>query len=533
MIKDLQLAGDATVVCDAQVCIIGAGMAGLFLAHLLREQGVQVVLLEAGTRVARGPAEIDQRCEQNGVVYGGAELGRSFGLGGTSVIWGGQMIPMMESDFGARPDAGKAAWPIAYSEVAKYFPVVQRHLGISAGGMSTASESDDLLQSAYPELYKFGSGFDLRLSTWLPFGKRNFAQSFSVDFDGDETQTVWLNSAVTELTRSSDSGRNRIETVTAQSPNGRVLKVRASVVVVCAGALESTRILLAFDEASEGSITRAGAPLGRYFHDHLSATCGHFVCRDLRRYNLAVAPVFRNGLMRTPRLELTPEMQRELGLPSAFAHFTFLTTGNTGFDIARKVLRGSQRDGRSLGLSPTALGPVFADLLAMAYWRGIHRRLWIPRQAGLMLQVDIEQASNQDNRLYLSAERDALNRKRLAIDWRITPADVRTVRKMAEITAQAWNRSPLSRIAEFHAASPAETDSFDAMYDVYHPSGSIQMGSSPAKSVVDGDLRLWSTRNCFVSTTAVFPSTGSANPGMTHLALTARLAESIAREFRA
>jgi choline dehydrogenase-like flavoprotein len=55
------------------------------------------------------------------------------------------------------------------------------------------------------------------------------------------------------------------------------------------------------------------------------------------------------------------------------------------------------------------------------------------------------------------------------------------------------------------------------------------MGTSTENSVVDKNLCLWNTDNCFVTTTAVFPSAGSANPGLTHLALTARLAEHIGK----
>ncbi|HIF39205.1 MAG TPA: hypothetical protein EYQ69_08400 [Gemmatimonadetes bacterium] len=85
----------------------------------------------------------------------------------------------------------------------------------------------------------------------------------------------------------------------------------------------------------------------------------------------------------------------------------------------------------------------------------------------------------------------------------------------------------MSECADIELALPAELDSFTKPYDVYHPTGSLRMGTTPSNSVVDGNLKLWSADNCYITSTAVFPSSGSANPGMTHLALTARLAKHI------
>lgn len=532
MINDLQLAGDSSVTCDAQVCIVGAGTAGLLLARLLRQKGVRVVMLEAGVLAARSSSEMHQHCEQRGIVYHGAELGRSFGLGGTSVLWGGQMIPMAESDFDARPGPGFEAWPITYAEIARYFTVVRQHLGLDTGDSHDEPESSDLLKREFPDIYKLGGGLKLRLSEWLPFKKRNFAIAFKDMLAKDEGLLVWLNAAVTCMARSPVGDGAQIETITAQSSNGRSLHVRASFTVICAGALESTRMLLAFDEATQGSISGQGAPLGRYFGDHLSATCGRFICRDWRSYNLAVAPIFSKGIMRTPRLELEAAAQRELGMTSAFAHMPFLTHGDTGFDVLRNILRRRQGEQQHLEFTRQTMGRVITDIPTMVYWRWRHKRLWIPRGADLLLQVDIEQAPNRESRLYLSPERDALNRKRLIIDWKIHPSDVQTIRTMAEIVNAGWQGSPLSKLADLQLVLPDEIESFSALYDVYHPTGSIRMGNSMRDSVVNKDLQLWGTPNCYVSSTAVFPSAGSANPGITHLALTARLAEKIAQQIR-
>ena len=531
MIRDLNQSDSSFAICDAKVCIVGAGTAGIYLAHILCKLGIQVVLLETGNTLACKPEFSDHICEQRGLRYRGSDLGRSFGLGGTSVLWGGQMIPLTESDIGPRLHIGFEGWPIGYADIAKYFSLVQQEFGLDKYGTSSHLESARCLQENFPDLNNFSDDFDLRLSKWLPFKKRNFAKNFAHELANNDGLTVWLNASVVSMNSSTQGIDNVISSIVAQSPNGRKLSVNPSRVVICAGALESTRLLLAFDEATDGSITNAGAPLGRYFADHLSLTCGHFVCRDWRRFNLALAPIFNKGVMQTPRLEIKGLTQQKLKLTSAFAHFAFVTRGNTGFDIVRNVLRRRQGEKASLGLNAASLLEVVKDLSAMVFWRIVHRRLLIPRKADLLFQIDIEQMPNINSRLILSEDLDALNRKRLAIDWQIKAEDLQVIHKVAELVRVAWQNSSLREVADLELVLPDALDSFATAYDVYHPTGSIRMGASSTNSVVDRDLRVWGTSNCYVSSTAVFPSAGSANPGLMHLALTARLADFLAQSL--
>lgn len=526
MIRDLSMAGEGITESRAQVCLVGGGIAGIFLGRLLGRRGVDVVVLEEGNATARTPAEADHRCRQLGTPYRGADTGRCFGLGGTSALWGGQMLPLAPSDFGDRTHAGIGAWPMPHRALDAYWPVVGDELGLRQG-----IDGEDRLLSRYPELRQLSERFELRLSEWLPFKSRNLARAFSASLQGDERPVIWLNAALVGMKAGESPQGMAVDSIAARSQNGRQLIVRAPIVVICAGALESTRILLEFDESHAGALSHGGAPLGRYFGDHLSATCGRFVCRDWRRFSLAVSPSFQHGRMRTPRLEFAAAAQVEWGLPSAFAHFTFLTRADSGFGLVRRVLRRRQGENVALGLTPSVLAGAVTDITSMAFWRIVHQRLWIPRQANLRLQVDVEQRPNSASRVLLSDEFDALGRRRLALDWRIDTQDLRCVHEVARMLAAAWQNSPLRAIAELQLTLPEHVGAFDSLYDVYHPTGTLRMGNAPSNSVVDADLRLWGVENCYVTSTAVFPSAGSANPGLTHLALTARLADRIVAQL--
>ncbi len=62
-----------------------------------------------------------------------------------------------------------------------------------------------------------------------------------------------------------------------------------------------------------------------------------------------------------------------------------------------------------------------------------------------------------------------------------------------------------------------------------HPAGSVRMGSSKLSSVVGPDLRCHRLANALIVSTAVYPSSGSANPTFTLMALAILAVETLSR----
>jgi len=72
------------------------------------------------------------------------------------------------------------------------------------------------------------------------------------------------------------------------------------------------------------------------------------------------------------------------------------------------------------------------------------------------------------------------------------------------------------------------SSSRDGLGTTYHESGTLWMGDDPATSVTDTNGRFHHVANAYCVDQALFPTVGSANPVLTGLTLTRKIAEHIA-----
>jgi choline dehydrogenase-like flavoprotein len=226
------------------VCIVGAGAAGLTLAHALRRSGLSVVVLESG------PVDDPKGWnagESVGHEYNGLLHGRIRGLGGTTAVWPGQCLRLRPRDL--------AAWPF---ELDSHYRRAEGLLGIPPG--ETAIK---------PRLNLDPTRVDVALSV---FARRK--RIGEVDIGDAQVLTKTFATRV-------ESGR-----VEARDADGREVVVQSGAVVVAAGTLETIRLLLL-----------SGVDAGRGFEDHASAAVARASGR-VRDYYDTYGMHLRGGLRR-------------------------------------------------------------------------------------------------------------------------------------------------------------------------------------------------------------------------------------------
>src|SRR4051794_1668144 len=93
------------------ICIVGAGAAGITLACELAHTSHSVILLEAGS-LTTNPALVSEFSGRANFPHPEPSLFREFAFGGTTRLWGGRCVPFDPIDFDVREHVPNSGWPI-------------------------------------------------------------------------------------------------------------------------------------------------------------------------------------------------------------------------------------------------------------------------------------------------------------------------------------------------------------------------------------------------------------------------------------
>lgn len=501
MIRDLAEEGSQTNEREADVLIVGAGIAGCITATRLARRGWRVVVVESGGKTQDFNTHPLNAVEQTGQVYSGAEHGRFRCLGGTSTRWGGAMIPPLPHDAGSHRCVWVPDWESSYQRWLTCLPEIERIFGLPPGPY----EDRGLFESNHT------SGLIARLAKWPPFRLRNVAAALDTELRASTGPEVWLNAHLAAFTLDS---AGRLDGAKAQARDGACLQIRARHFVVAAGAIESARLLLLLDRQCDERLFSPDDVLGRYLSDHLSAPIARLEPEDRHAFNRVVGFRFEKGGMRNLRFEMTSETRGEGRLPANFTHIAYEADSEGGFEALRDLYRAIQR-GRQPRMNQ--LLDIMADLpwfVRAAWWRYVRGRLLYPSRGHFVAHLVTEQKPRAENRITLSPKsNDPFGLPLARIHWTIGDEDIDAFRHTAERFFGVWRASALGSLARLDPLP--ETDWQKAVQNsggIYHPAGPIRMGTDPANGVVDGDLRAFRIENLHVVSTATLPVVTGANP---------------------
>lgn len=504
----------------ADVCVIGAGIAGLIAAvRIAARSGRNVVVLESGTATAldqqQAMVALDTVDDPTGGYMG---VARGRGMGGTSAKWAGKLLPLSPGDMAARPYLDLPAWPISHTDLSRYTHEIEAMMGVDHGSYEHA------LDPTLDPRRRLPSGMDDLVWRWP---KRPTKANHRIDhvlrheLAQRRNLTIWTDATVNALR----VVEGRLGSVSATNHRGGELAVDADAFVIAAGTLESTRLLLLADAQNQGCITRTTDTLGRYFNDHFGVEVAVLRAPAMAPLNRALADRQLRGTIRHLHGELSAARQATARSGSAYFDFDAVFATNSATASARATLASLRA--RAMTSAARNLVGVARDLPALARalaWQARFRQQFWSADATINAKIWIEQRPLPTNRLSLGERRDSLDVPVLRVDLTRTQDEEHTLRTAIASLAHLWSAKVKQGELDW---LPLPAYAMDAASEQAHPAGSLRMGDEAHASVVGPTLRVHALRNVQVASAAVFPTSGSANPTLTIMQLAMHAADDL------
>lgn len=502
----------------ADVCVVGAGVAGLVLSAEMLRQGKRVLLLESGGAGMETAVQNLNACFYTGQPRRTAHAGGCRVLGGTSTAWGGQILGLREGDFAARAWLPGSGWPLDETELKPYY---QRAL--AAEGLSAALQTDEeVWQQMKTDPPPLGDELECYFTRWCP--EPNFARLYADVLNSSELCVVLHATATAMLFREDGT---RLRGLHCRTISGRQHDFSAARFVFCLGTIEAIRFLLqAGEEIGAKAWNRSGL-LGKHFQSHIDYNAASIPAQDALRLRRWFANVYIKGFKYHPKFRLSVAEQQKRRILNIAGAITCIHPAEKQLRRAKRLAKDFLRNRKSQAgwRDLPSLARQSGTMLMLAYGYRVQRRAWWSRDSSFWLRVHCEQEPTSQSRVTLSDVRDGVGLLQAKVDWRVSPLEWKTVR---EFTEQA--RRNFAALGATGILPQPELDREDGFANVtfdnsHHDMGGTRMSESPADGVVDPNLKLHGIDNAYVCSASVFPAGGFSNPTHTLIALAIRLAD--------
>lgn len=519
--------------CD--VCVVGAGPAGIALVDRLRNTGLSVILAESGGFNLELGTQNLYRGDIVGQSYFRLDACRWRVFGGSSVRWGGWCRPLEPDDYEARDWIPLSGWPITADDLRPY------HDDAAALFQLPNARFDldywrDRLPSPLPL-----DGADLQNTVFQHSPETDFGHTYRERILAAPNVTTFIHANLTQIRLA--PGTQRIETLEMAALNGRRFKIQPRTTVLATGGIENARLLLASTADRPMGVGNEHDMVGRCFMEHLHVPVGHILASQAADWKLGYfgKTIFDDVRLRgvlTPRREaLRKHRLLTTSIAIETASFSFgtpyvgwpppLTFGPVKLyracrhgpygataehikhnfervqSLVRRLRTGweSRRVLRGVGDTPNS------RKLYAVYFRS-------------------EQAPDRANRVSLSERRDALGMPRPRLEWSVKAFDRQSVEGWLSALDQTLQRAQIGSVI------PPAHDWVEQVIGGPHHMGATRMSADPRLGVVDANCKVHTVDNLFIAGSSVFATSGYVNPTYSLVLLSLRLADHLSKQLK-
>jgi choline dehydrogenase-like flavoprotein len=498
---------DNDSVIEGDICIVGAGAAGISMALDWNNTGYKVILLEGGGFAYDPKIQDLYAGKTTGQPYYPLMSARLHYFGGTTGHWAGFCSPFDPVDFQKRDWVKYSGWPIGLADLDPYYEKAQKKLELGPNDytMSFWQKKD----AALVPLVSQSSVIWNKMWQFSP--PTRFAEKYKKNIVQSRNIHLYTYANVVNIV-TNETG-SAVHELIIKNFEGRQHRVRAKKFILACCAIQNARLLLASNQQFPKGLGNSHDLVGRFFMEHLEIKCAELW---LMKPDTLKLYAYTFGVTKArAELAIHAQKQKEYGILNG-------TISLLPLEMAKKLKPAieawNQQDPR-----------ISADRF-MGGFAKVERETTLPVSGsrGYQLFTRIEQAPNPDCRVTLDAEQDGLDVPRASLHWELTPLEKRSIRKMCELVGQEVGRAGVGRVKLMDYLTNQDDQSWPSFTGGgWHHMGTTRMSENPKQGVVDADCKVHGISNLFVAGSSCFVTAGAPNPTLTLVALTLRLSDHI------
>jgi len=501
----------------SRIVIIGGGTLGLYLARELVRRGQRVLVVEAGgENLDSFPPETYASV---GKPHQGLRLGRGRTLGGTSNLWGGQLVEFQPVDLEGRDWLKSSKWPISYEQLARFHRRTYENLGIPSHYLNDST----VWKGVRNDGLQLTEGLEVFLTRWMKVPSVSVA--YREEVQNSEALTVLLNHVVTGFTAKA----GKIKAVRLVGEKGTESFVHGKQFILAAGTIETCRLLLHAARSPDWVCPWRNNPnLGVAFQDHPVGRIGGIKPLDPKRFFRVFSTLVVSGYKFQPKLRLSNDTLKKTRILNAQAMMSWESSVSENLVYLKQFLKAVLYSRKIRGLGDVAknVRACGRHILPLMWKYVVDNRVFVPSSSKISLVIQTEQTPLPESKVTINpAVQDKFGLPQVLLDWRLGDAEFSTVREFASRTQTALRNADLAELEIDSSLLAGDKSFLDKLHDNYHHAGGTRMGTSESDGVVDSDLRVFGTDNLYVAGASTFRTASNANTTFTALALGTRLVD--------
>jgi len=496
------------------VVVAGAGAVGLTMALQMTRAGKRVLVLECG------PIQMPSNYKDlnagvcTGVSHRGLSEGRVKAFGGTTKLWGGQLVPFGALDIDGSIEA-PSLWPVRHADLQPYYAAALKLLGIDL----PSADEDTVWAGVGERRPLLGKNLRLGMNIWLP--EPDFTKLFGREIRASKSLTVLVNAELTAL-MFDDTGRT-VSSVEISTTAGKI-SISTPVVVLACGTLENVRLLLRTAATLPTIPFSQNKNLGQGFIDHIHGLAGRVVIKDRRTASRYFDHIYHSGRKYGVKIRMEDAYRTDHRISNCAA------TLNARFGAAtlvREMLSLTRRtfntgDVRSLQELSKGASSMATTIFPLAWRYLMERRSSHFLSGDVYLGLELEQLRTSRSYLFLDPNAPPESAA-IGVHWGFDGREIEAAACICAEIDRAFRVAQIGHVEVDERIVARDPAFLVDCHDSDHHMGGSAMTDSPKTGVVDKDLRVFDTNNLYVLGAATFPSGGFANPTLTAIALSLRL----------